>query len=62
MLEGRCSTVEEVTKYLSRLGLRNAAVKRHIEALVRQGLAETRGNTICARENLRAVLVVAGND
>jgi predicted ArsR family transcriptional regulator len=62
LLEGRCSTVEEVVRYLSMLGLGNATVKRHIEALVKQGLAETRGNTVCVKKDLRAILVVAGDD
>jgi predicted ArsR family transcriptional regulator len=62
LLEDRCSTIEEVVRYLSMLGLGNAAVKRRIEALVRQGLVETRGNTVCAKKDLRAILVVAGDD
>jgi predicted transcriptional regulator len=62
LLEGRCSTIEEVVRYLSMLGLRNVAVKRHIEALVKQGLVETRGNTVYAKKGLRTTLVVAGND
>jgi hypothetical protein len=37
-------------------------VKKHIEKLVREGLAEVRGNTICAAESLRTVLTVAGDD
>jgi predicted ArsR family transcriptional regulator len=41
LLEGRCSTTEEVVRYLSMLELRNTAVKRHIEALVKQDLVET---------------------
>jgi len=39
------------------LGLGNVAVKRHIEALVKQGLVETRGNTVCAKKGLRTILV-----
>jgi predicted ArsR family transcriptional regulator len=62
LLEGRCNTAEEVARYLSMLGLGNAAVKRRIEALVKQGLVETRGNTVCVKKDLRAILVVAGND
>jgi len=44
------------------LGLGNTAVKRHIEALVRRGLAEVRGNTVCAKKDLRTILVAAGDD
>ena len=62
LLEGRCSTAEEVERYLSMLGLGNTAVKRHIEALVRRGLAEVRGNTVCAKKDLRTILVAAGDD
>ena len=62
MLESRCSTIEEVVRYLSMLGLRNTAVKRRIEALVRQGLVETAKTLVCAKKDLRTALVVAGND
>jgi predicted ArsR family transcriptional regulator len=48
--------------YLNTLKLRASSVKKHIEKLVREGLAEVRGNIICAAENLRAILTVAGND
>jgi hypothetical protein len=46
LLEDRCSTAEEVVRYLSMLGLRNVAVKQCIEALVKQGLVEIRRNTV----------------
>jgi hypothetical protein len=48
--------------YLNTLKLRANSVNKCIEKLVKEGLAEARGNTICATENLRAVLTVAGDD
>jgi hypothetical protein len=65
LLEGRCSTVEEVVRYLSMLGLGNTAVKQHIEALVKRGfvkISKVRDIELCAKEDLRTVLIVAGGD
>jgi len=62
LFENRCASVDDVASYLEALKLRANSVKRHIEKLVREGLAEARGNTVCAREDLRAVLVAAGDD
>jgi len=65
LLEGRCSTVEEVERYLSRLGLGNAIVKHYIEALVKRGfvkISKVRDIELCAKEDLRTVLIVAGDD
>ena len=62
LFENRCASVDDVAAYLEALKLRANSVKKHIEKLVREGLAEIRGNTVCAREDLRAVLVAAGDD
>jgi predicted ArsR family transcriptional regulator len=62
LFENRCASVDDVAAYLEALKLRANSVKKHIEKLVKEGLAEARGNTICATENLRTVLTVAGND
>jgi len=62
LFENRCASVDDVASYLEALKLRANSVKKHIEKLVREGLAEVRGNTICAAESLRTVLTVAGDD
>jgi predicted ArsR family transcriptional regulator len=62
LFENRCASVDDVVAYLEALKLRANSVKKHIEKLVKEGLAEVRGNTICATENLRTVLTAAGND
>ena len=62
LFENRCASVDDVASYLEALKLRANSVKKHIEKLIKEGLAEARGNTICAREDLRAVLVAAGDD
>jgi hypothetical protein len=48
--------------YLNTLKLRANSVNKHIEKLVKEGLAEVRGNTICATENLRTILTATGDD
>jgi predicted ArsR family transcriptional regulator len=62
LVESKCASVDDVAAYLGTLKLRANSVKKHIEKLVKEGLAEVRGNTICATENLRTVLTAAGDD
>jgi predicted ArsR family transcriptional regulator len=62
LFENRCASVDDVAAYLEALKLRANSVKKHIEKLVKEGLTEIRGNTVCAREDLRAVLVATGDD
>jgi predicted ArsR family transcriptional regulator len=62
LFENRCASVDDVAAYLEALKLRANSVKKHIEKLVKEGLAEARGNTVCAKKDLRTILVVASDD